>query len=300
MATMFGEDTSEIRSHVAGDGVRLSYRLVQASRGECHGRVIFLHGSRSHSGWYRETAAHLGRHGYTVYLPDRRGSGLNPPPRGYFRDRRQLIDDLRRLVAVSRERESELPTFLVGVCWGAKTALAYALEMQRELAGLVLVCPAIKTVVDLTPLEKLQVLVAQIVAPRHQIRLPLTPEMFTANPDYLQFIREDSLSLDTASARFFWETFLWDRSLPTRYDLRLPLLVAQSGRDPIVDEPAVRQWFDRVASRNKRYMYYPTFGHTLDFEEDRQRYWDDLVAWLDEVRTGEPTGDPGRRERVAS
>jgi hypothetical protein len=28
-------------------------------------------------------------------------------------------------------------------------------------------------------------------------------------------------------------------------------------------------------------VLYPTFGHILDFEDDRRRYWDDLAAWLD-------------------
>jgi lysophospholipase len=286
MTTLPGEGIGRIESHLAGDGMRLHYRLVEAPPAGRRGRIIYLHGSRSHSGWYLESAAELARHGYTVYLPDRRGSGLNLEARGHFERRAQLVDDLRRLIALAREDDPGLPTVVVGVCWGAKTALTYALEAPGELAGLVLVCPAIKTKVEPTLGEKLQVLLGLLGAPRRQIRLPLTPEMFTANPPYLRFVREDELSLQTASARFFWETARWDRWLPRQYGLTLPLLVLQAGKDPIVDEPAVRRWFDRVASREKRYLYYPGFGHTLDFEPERQRYWDDLVAWLDGVLVG--------------
>jgi alpha-beta hydrolase superfamily lysophospholipase len=300
MATVLGEEIGHVQSYVAGDGARLHYRLVEAPPIDRRGRIIYLHGSRSHSGWYLESAEQLARRGYSVYLPDRRGSGINSGPRGHFRHRDQLVDDLRRLVEVGKESDPGLPTFVVGVCWGAKTALAYALESQEELAGLVLVCPAIKTKVDLTPGEKAQVLLGNVLAPRRQIRLPLTPEMFTANPTYLQFVREDSLSLQTATARFFFQTLLWDRYLPRQYQLTLPLLLLQAGRDPIVDEPAVRRWFDRVASRDKRYIAYPDFGHTLDFEPERQRYWDDLGGWLDETARGAVASQPGTERRVPS
>jgi alpha-beta hydrolase superfamily lysophospholipase len=281
MNTLPGEGIGRIESHLAGDGTRLHYRVVDAPPGRCRGRVIYLHGSRSHSGWYLESAAELARHDYDVYLPDRRGSGLNRESRGDFMRREQLVDDLRRFIALARADEPSLPTFVVGVCWGAKTALTYALRAQAELAGLVLVCPAIKTIVEPTPGEKAQILLGRIVAPQRQIRLPLTPEMFTTNPPYLRFVREDALGLQTASARYFWETALWDRWLPRQSGLAIPLLLLQAGNDPIVDEPAVRRWFERVDSRDKRYLRYPGFGHTLDFEPDRQRYWDDLVAWLD-------------------
>ena len=66
------------------------------------------------------------------------------------------------------------------------------------------------------------------------------------------------------------------------------LLVLQSGADPIVDGPRVREWFDRLESPSKRYVLYPEWGHLLDFEDDRQRYWDDVAGWLDSM-VGPPT-----------
>ena len=43
----------------------------------------------------------------------------------------------------------------------------------------------------------------------------------------------------------------------------------------------MREWFDRQAATDKEYVLYPEFGHILDFEDDRQTYWDDLADWLD-------------------
>jgi alpha-beta hydrolase superfamily lysophospholipase len=274
------EEMGQLHSVVAGDGMSLVYRFFPAPADALRGVVIHLHGIQSHGAWYVDTAAVLARHGYSVYLSDRRGSGLNPGHRGYISSRHQLLDDLQRLVEISASDHPGLPTVLIGSCWGAKLALAYALQAPERLAGLVLISPALAQKVDLRLSEKLKVAVGHVVAPRLQVRVPLTPEMFTTNPDYLQFIQEDPLSLRTVTARFYFETFLWDRSLIKQRNLTLPLLVMQSGKDPIVDQKQIQRWFDQVASPNKQFMLYPDFGHLLDFEDRRQQYWDDLLSWL--------------------
>jgi acylglycerol lipase len=276
---------------VAGDGVGLAYRHFPSRAPSPRGSVVYLHGIQSHGGWYVETAKELARRGYSVYLPDRRGSGLSAGVRGFFPSWDRLVDDVGLFVERSR-RESPGPTFLVAGCWGARPGVAYALREQRRLAGLALVCPAIKVKVDLSPAEKLKVVTGRVVEPRWRVRVPLTPEMFTSNPEYLPFVRDDPLSLRHVTAGFFFNTFLSDRELARRRDLALPLLLLQSGSDPIVDTAAVRGWFDGLASPAKHSVLYPGFGHILDFEPERQTYWDDLVAWLD--RTSAPAPEAER------
>ena len=170
---------------------------------------------------------------------------------------------------------------MVGGCWGARPAVAYALQSQDELAGLALVCPALKAQVDLSPKDKLQVGLGRVFDEHRKIPVPLTPELFTRNPKYLEFIRNDPLSLHEVTARFFFETAIWDRYLLRQTRLQLPLLLQQAGDDRIIDRGTVREWFGRQATSDKEYVLYPEFGHILDFEDERQRYWDDLANWLD-------------------
>lgn len=293
------QEAGQVGSLVASDGSIVKYRAFEAPARLRRASVLHLHGIQSHGGWYVETAAELARRGYSVYLLDRRGSGLNPGSRGFFRSRFELLDDVRRLVELARRNAPGLPVLLIGGCWGAKLAVAYALDAQQELAGLALVCPALHVKVDLSLRQKLTVAFGQVVGPRWRVPIPLTPEMFTSNPPYLDFIRRDPLALRDATARLFFETFLLDRLVTRRpHQLRLPLLLMQASPDPIVDEAGVRRWFDRVGSPNKRSVVYPGFGHILDFEERRQQYWEDLAGWLDEVTGGRPAeargGAPGR------
>jgi len=270
-----------MRTLAARDGAALPYRLFPAA-GEARGALVYLHGIQSHGGWYVDTAEEVARRGYSMYLTDRRGSGESAEPRGYFENREQLVADVRQFVYLARGEHPGLPVFLIGGCWGARPAVTFAVDSQELLAGLVLISPALAAKVDLTMPEKLKVIVGGTVRPRSKVRIPLSPELFTRNPRWLEFIRDDPLVLKEVATSFFLKQALWDKWIAKQTGLRLPLLLLQSGRDEIVDVPKVRGWFDRQESEDKRYVLYPEFDHLLDFEDERGRYWDDLVAWLDE------------------
>lgn len=265
----------------ASDGEELPYRYFPADPATRRGTLVYLHGIQSHGAWYTDTAAELARRGYSVYLPDRRGSGISKGPKGYFGPYRQLVDDVASFVDLAKREEDGAPTFVVGGCWGARPAVAYALEAQDELAGLSLICPALKAQVDVPPRDKLRVGIGRLFDEHRKIPVPLKPELFTRNPKYLEFIRNDPLSLHEVTARFFFETAIWDRWLLRQTRLRLPLLLQQAGDDRIIARGIVREWYGRQESTDKEYVLYPEFGHILDFEDERQTYWDDLAAWLD-------------------
>ena len=281
----FDVSTEAIQHLPASDGVELAYRLVHADGGGPRGTIVHLHGIQSHGAWYVETAAELARRGYSVYLTDRRGSGRSGGPRGHFPSPAQLVDDVRRFVDLARSEGEGASSFVVGGGWGARAAIAHALE-EDGLSGLALVCPALFAKVSLPPADRLRAIAGRALDPVQPIRIPLADEMFTSNPPYLEFIKSDPLSLREVTAPVPLPAGASGTGGSARTTgLRLPVLVLQSGHDPIVDAGTVRAWFDRLDARDKRYVLYPEWGHLLDFEEERQRYWNDLADWLDTVST---------------
>jgi len=118
------------------------------------------------------------------------------------------------------------------------------------------------------------------VRPMARLPIPLTPELYTANPPYREYIRADPLRLLEATAQFFWETARLDRRRRDAARLELPVLLLQGDDDKMMDVPATRRWFERLAGENKTYRAYPGAGHTLDFESDRAAYLGDMLAWL--------------------
>ena len=115
-------ETDTIHWLAASDGEELPYRYFPADPAARRGSLVYLHGIQSHGAWYVDTAAELARRGYSVYLPDRRGSGISKGPRGYFGPYRQLVDDVASFVELAKRDEDGAPAFVVGGCWGARPA----------------------------------------------------------------------------------------------------------------------------------------------------------------------------------
>jgi len=265
----------------ASDGVRLHYLHWRSGRSPPSAVVVFLHGIASHAGWFAETAADLNHQGVEVYGLDRRGSGRSGGPRGHLDRYERALDDVEQLVRLVASEHAGAPVFLAASSWAAKLAVVYAAERAAPLAGLLLLGPGLLPVVNLSPWRRVRVVAGHLVRPTARLPIPLTPELYTANPPYRDYIRADRLRLLEATTQFFWETARLDRR--RRRDsarLELPVLLLQGDDDQMMDVPATRRWFERLGGEDKTYRAYPGAGHTLDFEPDRAAYLGDMLAWL--------------------
>jgi acylglycerol lipase len=276
-----GGGHAERRLVRASDGVELRYLRWSSGRSPPWGVVVFIHGIASHGGWFAETAAELDKQGVAVYAPDRRGSGRSGGPRGHLDRYERALDDLEVVVRLVAAEHPGTPLFLAASSWAAKLAVVYAALRPAPLSGLLLLGPGLVSRVNLSPGRRVRVVAGHLVTPAARLPIPLTPELYTTNPAYLDFVRADPLRLLEATTQFFWETARLDRRRRrASASLRLPLLVLQGEDDKMMDVPGTRRWFARLDVEDKTYRSYPGAGHTLDFEPDRARYLADLLGWL--------------------
>ncbi len=100
--------------------------------------LLLVHGIGEHSARYGHVISALNVRGYSVFAYDQRGHGKSGGQRVSFDTSDVLPDDL----AVVREHIDAdvggLPLFVYGHSMGSLVALAYALDHQDELAGLIL------------------------------------------------------------------------------------------------------------------------------------------------------------------
>ena len=271
----------ESRFLTAGDGLRLHCLHWRSGSSPPSAIVLFLHGIASHAGWFAETATDLGRHGVEVYGLDRRGSGRSQGPRGHLDRYERALDDVEQLVLLAAAEHPLVPLFLAASSWAAKLGVVYAAERGAPLSGMLLLGPGLFPRVNLSPWGRALVVAGHRLRPAARLPIPLTPELYTANPPYRDLIRADPLRLLEATTRFYWETARLDRR---RGDdsarLALPVLLLQGEDDQMMDVPATRRWFDGLSAEHTTYRAYPGAGHTLDFEPDRSRYLADMLAWL--------------------
>ena len=271
----------ESRFVTADDGVRLHHLRWRSGPSPPSAVVVFLHGIASHAGWFAETAADLSRQGVEVCGLDRRGSGRSQGPRGHLDRYERALDDVEQLVRLVAAEHPQVPVFLAASSWAAKLGVVYAAQRPGPLAGLLLLGPVLLPRVNLSPWRRVLVVAGHLVRPTARLPIPLTPELYTANPPYRDFIRADPLRLLEATTQFYWQTARLDRRRGRdTARLQLPVLLLQGEADQMVDVPATRRWFDGLGGQRSSYRAYPGAGHTLDFEPDRTRYLEDLLAWL--------------------
>ncbi|MBI4534328.1 MAG: alpha/beta fold hydrolase [Candidatus Melainabacteria bacterium] len=263
----------------ASDGQRLYLRYWYGKPSQPI--VIYLHGIEGHSEWFQWTASWLNQQGMSILVPDRRGAGKNFQDRGHLSSYQQLLSDIELTLLSAKGRQPQSPLFLLGNCWGAKAAIITALRASQAVSGLILTSPALKVKVDVSFIDKLQIIMSWLAGSRKGFAIPLVPEMFTDNAHYLDYIKQDSLRLTQATASFFVESMklTWLANRAARL-LAVPVLLVQSGADQIVDKQAVLNWFDRITFPDKTMHVFPEFEHSLDFHAYPQDYLSLLVQWI--------------------
>jgi alpha-beta hydrolase superfamily lysophospholipase len=269
-----------LETHTAGDGYRWHYRRYPPA-GPPRADVVCVHGIQSHAGWYEDSCTRLAEGGYDVCFLDRRGSGANAEARGDTPGFRRLLDDIAEFLRARRAERPGRPTALLAISWGGKLAAGLERRHPRLVDAFGFLCPGFCPAVGLPFGQRVRVAAARLVSPRRLFDIPLSePELFTANPERVRFIRDDPLALRRATARLLVESVRLDgylRWFPPK--LRVPVLLTLAGRDRIIDNGRTRAFVQRLTAGAAEVVEYPDAAHTLEFEPGAP-FVADLLAWL--------------------
>ena len=269
------EPTDE--TFVASDGYRWHYRRYLPGTAPL-AEVVCVHGIQSHAGWYGHSCRRLAEAGFAVSFLERRGSGENKEARGDTPGFRRLVDDLAEYL---HHLGRATLRFIVAISWGGKLAVALQRRHPGLVDGLALLCPGFYPKMGLSLRQRLGIAWARLVQPSRLFRVPLDePELFTATPKWLDFLRSDLLALHQATARFLMESVRLDgylRWVPPY--VVVPTLLMLGGCDRIIDNARTRAFVERFAGP-KDVIEYPDAHHTLEFEPNPELFIGDLVQWL--------------------
>lgn len=243
--------------------------------------VLMLHGLESHSGWFVQSAAHMASLGHPVYALDRSGSGMSQAPRGACTDFRDMLAEIKTLARELMPAHQTRHFHLLGHCFGAIPATAFACEQPSMLASLILATPAIYTKAEPSISEKIKILWSTLSGRDIQIPVPLEATWFTDQKKYINFIEHDKLALKSASAHLYWQTKRARTFIHSNEQkLTMPLMTAMAGRDRICDNEKNQDLFDRLPARKKARFVYPDAVHILEYSSEKEAFFADLTAWL--------------------
>ncbi len=267
----------------ASDGYAF-YARVYAPAGVPKGRILYLHGIRSHGGWYERSCRVLAAAGYEVHFPDRRGSGMNTARRGDTPSFRRLLDDLGEYVLHLRADRPWLPTFVAGVSWGGKLAVGLQYRHPGLTDGLLLLCPGLAPRVAPPLLTRAGIVRSRVRNPERFFPIPLNdPDLFTASPACQKYVAEEPHGLRQATARFLFASAMLDYYLRRAAKrVTAPTLLMLAEQDRVIDNDRTRAMMERFPAGDKTVIHYSGAHHTLEFETDGHPWAADVVGWIEE------------------
>ena len=260
------------------EGVELYWQGWLPERGP-RGVLLICPGMGEHSGRYATVVHTLVPDGWAVYGFDHRGHGRSTGVRVHVRRYDDFLADLdtfRRAVAARHE----LRPFLLGHSMGGQIALAYALDHQDDLAGLVLSAPALQP----PPVPRIVRTVATAL-------VRVVPTLRRAVVDLATISRDEVVVTDYRTDPLVHHghpTIALSLALaeqmallPARVrELRLPLLVQHGTDDRICDPDGSRALVASVGTDDLTVRWYDGLWHEIYHEPEREQPLADLRKWL--------------------
>lgn len=265
------------------DGYTAFGRIWPPADDPRHPIFLYLHGIQSHGAWFCRSAEVLAERGAGVILPDRRGSGQNQEARGDVPSIRCWLDDLDEIRAWALKRFGSRPLALVGVSWGGKLAVAWALRHRQQITQMLLIAPGVFPAVGLPLGTRARLVLSLLSGGRRPYPIPLSdPAMFTDNPKRQVYITKDRAKLTEATARFLYFSHRLDARLrrAARGCLTVPTTLLLAERDRIIRNAATHAWLERVCAAPPAVKTLAE-SHTLEFAADPREFLETVRLWRD-------------------
>ncbi|MBN9388493.1 MAG: alpha/beta fold hydrolase [Chloroflexi bacterium] len=253
--------------------------------------MVVIHGMGGHGGYYGDSLApYLPPTGIALYAPDLRGHGLSEGRRGDIETFNHFQDDVATVIRWVRDRHPDLPLFLLGESMGTPIAITYAAgapaDAQPDFLALVacVVAPTVKPRLD----EIFRTLY-YLARDRRRTVIPITgrEEEGIRDLEFIKVLKADELFNRKVSVRFLSNMSLHMQRASRLYlRLRLPVFMAQGGRDFTVRHPQTKAFFARIASTDKELHYFPEAYHALLNDPEAPQVRERLLDWM-ERKTGQ-------------
>ena len=258
------------------------------------GVLIISHGLGEHSKCYDSLARQIASmpEMLDVLTFDYRGHGQSPGKRGVIASYDDFLADLNAAIDwVERERPGA-PIFLFGHSNGGQVVLHVGLRNDGRISGLVVSNPSLRIAAPVPRHKYAAALFLRRFGPRVTLTSTVRNEDLTSDPVEPRRARLDPLRHSKISAPLFFGMVEGGASVLARAEqLRVPLLMIVSGKDPVVDPAATLAFFDRVSSTDKTLKVYPDMLHEPLNEIGREAVVEEIIGWLSRHLVALPVGD---------
>ena len=255
--------------------------------------VLGVHGFNDYSKSFERLAQHLvAENDATVYAYDQRGFGANPQP-GIWPGSEKLIENLRHVATLLRERHPDLPLTVIGESMGGAVLLMAASEKPGLTADqLILKAPAVWGAQSMPFYQRMSLYIMNLIAPEMSFTGRGLPSLGIRPTDDIEVSRDlsqDPLVIKaTRVSSLAGITELMGRA---QSQANLPsqrTLVLYGLRDKIIQPQPVCDWLTKVNSTSPvaikaDFMIYQEGWHMLTRQTNASETLKDIANWIQKI-----------------
>lgn len=265
---------------IAGvDGLSIFWQTWQP-QSPARAVVVIAHGAGEHSGRYVHVAARLVSEGYAVYALDHQGHGRSEGKRALLRSMRAAVADLDSMISLSVQAHPGADLFLLGHSMGGTIAVAYAIEHQDRLRGLILSGPL--AALEAAPLP-LRLLVRALSARAPAVPvLAVDPTQVSRDPAVVSaYVADPLVHHGKLPARTIAEIAAAVESFPSAVEsITIPTLIAYGTADGLCPPAGSLMLDRRIGAQDKTLKAYEGLYHEILNEPEQDTVLDDVCRWL--------------------
>jgi len=255
--------------------------VVHAPDGQPAAIILALHGFNDNRNAFDWFAAFAADRGYRIEAFDQQGFGSNRN-RGLWPGNEALAADLRRRVVALRDEWPETPIFVLGESMGAAVATIAFADDPPPIDGLVMAAPAVWGGASFNPLFRAVLMTSASLFPRREVTGRGLDRRASDNDEALIALGRNPLTIkSTRLDAVAGLVRLMDAAVARAPDLDLPTLVLFGERDEIIPPEVISRFVERLDPADCAAIVYPEGWHLLLRDRQRERVWNDIVAWLE-------------------
>jgi alpha-beta hydrolase superfamily lysophospholipase len=274
------------------DGYRLPLSRWE-SAGTPRAVLLALHGLNDYRRAFDNLGRYLARRDITVLAYDQRGFGATSG-HGLWHGSQRLSADLVTMTALLRHKYPGVPLYLLGESMGGAVALAALGSTQLDVAGTILVAPAVWSRDTMPFYQRAALWIAAHTLPAKRLTgegLDLKP---SDNIDMLRALGRDELVIKATRVDVLYGVSnLMDTALLAARGLRGNVLLLYGQHDDIIPSQPTCQLLDQLASGATTQLtaiVYERGYHMLTRDLQAEVVLKDISAWMDAYQTPRLTG----------
>lgn len=267
----------ELKRYFTAEQIQIDYRIWLPKQTKAI--ILVIHGLGSHSAHYEALGKYMASREICVYAIDLRGFGNSKFRLNRLRTFSKYTSDLEQLVKIAQTEFPGKPIFMLGESLGAIIGINSAVVTQNELAGLILISPALIPYVSFRFLRE----IASRIYKKSLSDLP-TPyplAKISSDPNYLNKIKFDPLY--RSKIPFYFGKIMWESQKEASKQVKLirrPVLILHSRQDRIVKLKGAKRIYKKLKVSDKQLHIFKKSYHTILNDLEKNRAYELVSNWV--------------------